>query len=153
MEYATIFVLGALCFFAGSSSAAYKAPRSVIVPQPNLKYGNITLINKGWYDARWTVEWDEVTYDAAGEEIVNHVEWNHNGKMDHGLNIGTPWVVRIPSNARRLTFSAEASTWNLWNKWQQIFKCTIPMPIEKGEIVINGLLYKYSFDCSNVTPF
>lgn len=79
--------------------------------------GNITLKQLGGYVAKFHVEWDEVSYDAQGKEIVERKYWTGN---DTVRTLGYRTTFPLPANARNISIFVNEYTGIIWEGWRTI---------------------------------
>ncbi|UHA73359.1 thiol-activated cytolysin family protein [Paenibacillus sp. 481] len=79
--------------------------------------GKITLDHHGAYVAQFEVSWDEVTYDANGQEIITHRTWVGNGQ-NKTAHFST--VIPLPPNAKNIKIFAKECTGLAWEWWRTI---------------------------------
>lgn len=82
---------------------------------------NLILDHTGGYVAKFFIDWDEVSYDKNGREILTHKEWQGNGQK-----FTAPWnqEIQIPANARNLHIVAQECTGLAWDWWRTIYDQT-----------------------------
>lgn len=79
--------------------------------------GKINLDHSGAYVARFNVTWDEVSYDANGNEVVEHKKWSENDK-DKLAHFTTS--IYLPGNARNINIYAKECTGLAWEWWRTV---------------------------------
>lgn len=79
--------------------------------------GKLTLHTNGAYIARFFVDWDELSYDSDGNEILTHKTWNGNGK-DRTASFST--VLPLNGNVRNLHVKAIECTGLFWEWWRTV---------------------------------
>lgn len=76
--------------------------------------GSIKIIHNAAYIARLYINWIEISYNDAGEEVPTNKSWNHNGAQ---CTAGYIEEIRLPANAKQIEVRAEANTGLVWHKW------------------------------------
>lgn len=89
------------------------------------KKGNLKLINKGGYVAKFNVNWQEYEYDDKGEMIIENRSWNYNGQEQ---TTGFEANISLPANTRNISIKAEGKTGLVWDKWHN--------PIDKKNLAM-----------------
>jgi len=76
--------------------------------------GELHLEHNGWYVAKFTVSWDEISY-AKGSKNTRHVNWDGNGQ-----DRTAPFSTTIPfkGNVRNINVKAEGCTGLAWEWWR-----------------------------------
>ncbi|TVX87120.1 thiol-activated cytolysin family protein [Paenibacillus agilis] len=83
--------------------------------------GKITLNHYGAYVAEFEVSWDEVTYDANGQEIITHKVWEESG-WNKTASFSTE--IPLPPNARNIKILARECTGLAWDWWRTVINET-----------------------------
>lgn len=132
--------------FMKDNAPATISSHSEYVQTTATSYNNsfLTLDHSGAYVARYFIDWDEVTYDENGKEVLQHKTWNKNGR-----NLTSHWseTIEIPGNARNLHVVAQECTGLAWQWWRTVYdKKNVPL-VGKRKITIWGTtLYPKSSD-------
>ena len=79
--------------------------------------GKINLDHSGAYVARFYIDWDEVSYDENGKEVLTHKEWKDNGK---DLTAHYCTSIPLPPNAKNISIKAQECTGLAWEWWRTI---------------------------------
>ncbi|MGX7070972.1 thiol-activated cytolysin family protein [Gemella bergeri] len=89
------------------------------------KNGYLTLNHSGAYVARYYVTWNEVSYDAKGNEILTPKSWTYNG---YGRTSGFSTTLEFKGNVRNLHVQVQECTGLAWEWWRTIYdKTDIPL--------------------------
>lgn len=81
--------------------------------------GYLNLHHKGAYIARYTVTWDEVSYDKNGKQIITPRQWKDNGKR---RTAGFKTQIQFKGNVRNLRVKVEERTGLAWEPWRTVFE-------------------------------
>lgn len=79
--------------------------------------GKINLKHTGGYVAQFVVEWDELTYDNEGKEVLTHKAWNNNW---NSTTAGFNTVIPLPANAKNIHIYARECAGLFWEWWRVI---------------------------------
>lgn len=79
--------------------------------------GKIILKQYGGYVARFHIEWDEVSYDEKGKEIVERKEWDGN---DVTRTLGYQTIIPLKANSRNISIHVKEYTGIIWEGWRTI---------------------------------
>ncbi|WDV45463.1 thiol-activated cytolysin family protein [Clostridiaceae bacterium M8S5] len=79
--------------------------------------GRLILDHSGAYIAQFHVEWDEVSYDDKGNEVLTHKTWNRN---DRDLTAHFATTIYLPPNTRNLRVLARECTGLFWEWWRTV---------------------------------
>lgn len=93
--------------------------------------GTLKLKHSGAYVARFNVDWDEVDFDAEGNEKLTKKQWGQNGK---NKTAGYEENISLPANAKNIHVVAEGKTGLVWQPWTKSLD-TAPMPLVKTRTV------------------
>ncbi len=80
--------------------------------------GKLILNHKGAYVARFFVDWDEVSYDSNGREVLTHHTWADNGR---GRTSGFSTEINLKGNVRHLNVKIQECTGLAWEWWRTIY--------------------------------
>ena len=80
--------------------------------------GKLILNHKGAYVARFFVDWDEVSYDSNGREVLTHHTWVDNGR---GRTSGFSTEINLKGNVRHLNVKIQECTGLAWEWWRTIY--------------------------------
>lgn len=113
--------------FMKDNAPATISSHSEYVQTTATSYNNsfLSLDHSGAYVARYFIDWDEVTYDAKGNEVLQHKTWNKNGRK-----LTSHWneTIEIPGNARNLHVVVQECTGLAWQWWRTIYdKKDVPL--------------------------
>lgn len=87
--------------------------------------GEIILYHTGAFVARFYVEWEEITYDSQGKEVIKKVSWSKNGRQ---VTAGYREVIALNANVRNISVVAQGATGLVWEPWRTtINKRNIPL--------------------------
>lgn len=81
----------------------------------------LTLEHSGAYVAKFNVEWDELSFDENGQEVLTHKVWDKSGK---GLTAHWSERLTLPGNVRNLSVKAEENTGLAWAPWRTVYNQT-----------------------------
>lgn len=79
--------------------------------------GKVILDHSGAYVAQFDVQWDEVSYDENGKEILIHKQWGGSNR-DKTAHYST--VINIPANSKNLRILARECTGLAWEWWRTV---------------------------------
>lgn len=79
--------------------------------------GKINLDHSGAYVAQFDIEWDEVSFDENGNEILTHKTWdgNYNDRTAHFST-----VIPLPPNSKNIRVLARECTGLAWEWWRNV---------------------------------
>ncbi|EES90583.1 MULTISPECIES: thiol-activated cytolysin family protein [Clostridium] len=77
----------------------------------------LVLDHRGAYVAQFDVQWDEVSYDKNGKEIITHKAWDGNYK-DRTAHFNTE--IYLKGNARNVSVRVRECTGLAWEWWRNI---------------------------------
>lgn len=111
------FPLSYLSTFLKDNSVAAVHNNSEYVETTSTEYssGKMTLYHNGWYVAKFSVEWDELSFDNKGNEVVTHKTWDGN---DHNKTAPFSTVIPLPANAQHIQVLAKGATGLAWDPWR-----------------------------------
>lgn len=77
--------------------------------------GELILEHFGAYVARFFIDWEEISYDDDGNEVVVKKSWGENGR-----NKTAPFktVIPLPANSRNINIRAQGATGLVWEPWR-----------------------------------
>ncbi|PRH79841.1 alveolysin [Streptomyces solincola] len=97
--------------------------------------GELKLDHKGAYVARFFVDWDEVSYDEAGKEVLTPRHWSENGKSKTA-HFSTS--IHLNGNVRNLRVKINECTGLAWEWWRTVYdKQDLPL-VKARTIKIGG---------------
>lgn len=139
VSYSTVFLKDNKTAVVNSSTEYVKSSST------EYQNADIVLNHSGVYVAQFRVEWDEVTYDANGDQCVNHKGWDGNSQ-----NRTSPFSTTIPlqGNSEHVCVFAKECTGLAWEWWRTIFDVkNIPL-VRTRTFSVSGttLKQKYSID-------
>lgn len=79
--------------------------------------GKIILDHSGAYVAQFDVQWDEVSYDDKGNEVLTHHQWA-GSNQDKTAHYNT--VISLPANATNIKVLARECTGLAWEWWRTV---------------------------------
>ncbi|EDS78476.1 tetanolysin O [Clostridium botulinum C str. Eklund] len=79
--------------------------------------GKLVLDHRGAYVAQYDVNWDEVTYDKNGKEIITHKTWDGNYR-DRTSHFNTE--IYLKGNCRNINVKVRECTGLAWEWWRTI---------------------------------
>lgn len=81
--------------------------------------GIVEVIHRGWYVAKWVVEWDERSYDNNGNEIRNRKGWENNYH-----SVTAPFVreIELGGNCDNIYVKALDKTGLVWEQWRTVIE-------------------------------
>ena len=79
--------------------------------------GAINLKHTGGFVAQFEITWDEVSYDASGNEVLEKKAWNGNWADKTAPFYST---ISLPANARNIRIFARECTGLAWEWWRDI---------------------------------
>lgn len=97
--------------------------------------GELILQHYGAYVARFFIDWEEVTYDNNGNEVVSKKAWGENGNYKTA-----PFrtVIPLPANSRNINIKAEGATGLVWEPWRtSVNKRGLPL-VNSRSVTISG---------------
>lgn len=104
--------------------------------------GKITLDHSGAYVAQFEVSWDEVTYDANGQELITHKAWGGNWQ-DKTAHFSTE--IPLPPNAKNIRVFARECTGLAWDWWRTIIdEYNVPLTNNINVSIWGTTLYPYA---------
>ncbi|ADW17300.1 Thiol-activated cytolysin [Desulfobulbus propionicus DSM 2032] len=108
LNYYTVFLKD------GVSAGVHGTTEYVAEKTERYSGGEIRLEHSGWYVARFTVTWDEISYEN-GLKVIRHKGWEGNGK-----DRTAPFSTTIPlrGNARNISIKTEGCTGLAWEWWR-----------------------------------
>ncbi|MEG2786910.1 MAG: thiol-activated cytolysin family protein [Romboutsia sp.] len=79
--------------------------------------GKINLDHSGAYVAQFGIEWDEVSFDENGNEVLTHKTWdgNYNDRTAHFST-----VIPLPPNSKNIRVLARECTGLAWEWWRTV---------------------------------
>ncbi|MGL5755832.1 MAG: thiol-activated cytolysin family protein [Paraclostridium sp.] len=79
--------------------------------------GKINLDHSGAYVAQFGIEWDEVSFDDNGNEVLTHKTWdgNYNDRTAHFST-----VIPLPPNSKNIRVLARECTGLAWEWWRTV---------------------------------
>ena len=87
--------------------------------------GTLNLKQNGAYVAQFTVNWDELSYDEQGNEVLTPKRWS--GNWDD-KTAGFSTQIPLPGNTRNLDIMAREATGLAWDWWHTVYdKKNIPL--------------------------
>lgn len=96
--------------------------------------GKLNLYHGGAYVARFYINWDLISYDEKGNEVLQRHEWENNGNQ---VTAGYSTVIPLPANAKNIQVKAEGATGLIWEPWRTSVHETFPL-IASRSIEIYG---------------
>lgn len=100
--------------------------------------GTLKLVHTGAYIVRFHVDWNEVSFDKDGNEILMKKEWSQNGK---NKTARYEEVISLPANAKDIHVKAEGNTGLVWDPWRTSFDETMPL-VKSRTVSISGTTLK-----------
>ncbi|MFC5370365.1 thiol-activated cytolysin family protein [Arcanobacterium bovis] len=97
--------------------------------------GAITLRHAGGYVAKFDLTWDEISFDAKGNEIRTPMKWSGNWKA---RTAGFRETIHLPANARNIRVVAGEGTGLAWDPWWTIINQKGLPLVPHREIVLKG---------------
>lgn len=89
------------------------------------KNGELILNHRGAYIAKYYINWDEVSYDAQGKEILTPKSWEYNGQP---RTAGFSTTIQLKGNVRNLRVKVQERTGLVWEKWRTVYdKSDLPL--------------------------
>ena len=87
--------------------------------------GAINLVHSGWYVARYYINWDEISYDGNGQEVLTPKSWIEN---DQDKTMGFSTTIPLPANARNIQVKIKECTGLAWDWWKVVYdKNNLPL--------------------------
>lgn len=77
----------------------------------------LSLHHNGAYVARFNVQWDEVSYDAQGNEVLTHKAWAGND-IDRTASFST--IINFKPNVKNIRIIAVECTGLAWEWWRTV---------------------------------
>ncbi len=106
-------------FLKDNATATFKNHTDYIETKATAyKNGFLKLEHKGAYIARYTITWDEVSYDKDGKEVITRRQWEDNGK---GRTAGFKTELQFKGNVRNLSVKIEERTGLAWEPWRTVY--------------------------------
>lgn len=96
------------------------------------KKGRIFLEHSGGYVAQFNVQWDEVSYDAQGNEVLEHKAWEGN---DINRTAHYTAIINLKPNTKNISIKAKECTGLAWDWWRTVVD-EVSLPIS-GEITVH----------------
>lgn len=105
--------------FLKDNSIAAVQNRTEYIETKSTEYsqGKISLKHTGWYVAQFVVDWEEVSYDSQGKEIITKKYWDGSWK-DKTAPYSTQ--IPLPANARNVRIYAREATGLAWDWWRVV---------------------------------
>lgn len=105
-------------FVKDNSLAAVKNSTDYVeTTSKSYKQGKMILDHSGAYVAQFDVQWDEVTYDENGKEVLEHRIWDGSNR-DKTAHYST--VINLPANAKNIKVLARECTGLAWEWWRTV---------------------------------
>ena len=97
--------------------------------------GRINIDHRGAYVAQFNINWDEVSYDEVGNEVISHKNWQGNWK-DRTARFSS--TIYLPANARNIRIYARECTGLAWEWWRTVID-EYNVPLSKNiDIYLGG---------------
>lgn len=105
--------------FVKDNSIAAVQNKTEYVETKSTEYtsGQMKLVNDGGFVAQFVVEWDELSYDEQGKEVLTHKAWDQNWQ-DKTAPFQT--VIPLPANAVNIKVFAREATGLAWDWWRTV---------------------------------
>jgi thiol-activated cytolysin len=130
----------AACFMKDNTLATVSSTSEYVQTTSTVyESSTLTLDHSGAYVARFYVDWDEVSYDENGKEVLEHKSWDKNG-----WSLTSHWreSIEIPGNARNLQVRVQECTGLAWEWWRTIYnKKNLPLTGERNITIWGTTLY------------
>ncbi|KXT76679.1 thiol-activated cytolysin family protein [Streptococcus sp. DD12] len=119
-------------FLKDNATATFKNHTDYIETKATAyKNGFLKLEHKGAYIARYTITWDEVSYDKDGKEVITHRQWEDNGK---GRTAGFKTELQFKGNVRNLSVKIEERTGLAWEPWRTVYN-RVDLPLVQNRTI------------------
>ncbi len=113
-------------------AAVYNATDYVETTAKSYNKGKISLDHSGAYVAMFDVQWDEISFDDQGREVLTHKQWDGSNK-NKTAHYST--VINIPANSKNINILAKECTGLAWEWWRTIVdEVNVPLA---GEIKVS----------------
>lgn len=110
--------------------------------------GSLTLHHKAGYVAIFYVDWEEVTFDAQGNEIVTPKKWDGSGVW---RTLGFTTEISMPPNVRNIHIKILDETGLAWDPWWVVMD-KILAPLGKRDVTIWGTTLSPSYEIKPADP-
>ena len=102
----------------------------------------LRLHHKAWYVAIFYVNWEEVTFDQSGKEIVTSKSWEGNGVW---RTLGFTTEITMPANVRNIRIKILDETGLAWDPWWVVMD-KILAPLGERDVTIWGTTLSPSYE-------